>query len=61
MYRMHRSTVNPNPRRSQRARKPTFGNDGDYIVYIQEAEFDLGDDNDPATFNGVIESDQSSE
>jgi len=38
-------------RRSQRARKSTISND--FLVYLQEHEFDLHD-NDPITFNEAI-------
>ena len=38
-------------RRSQRARKSTISND--FLVYLQEHEFDLHD-NDPITFNEVV-------
>ena len=31
----------------------------DYIVYLQETDFDIGIDNDPVTFQQAIESDKS--
>lgn len=39
-------------RRSQSARKPTISNE--FVVYLQEHEFDIHDDDDPTTFNEAI-------
>ena len=46
------------PRRSQRQRRAAISND--YVVYLQESEFDLGIDKDPASFSQAIESANSS-
>lgn len=52
----------PQLRRSQRERRPTFGGrNSDYVVYLQEAETNLGDDDDPITFKQAVECDQSNE
>ncbi|PRQ60636.1 putative RNA-directed DNA polymerase [Rosa chinensis] len=45
-------------RRSGRIRKPAI-NPQEYMVYLQEAEFDWGEDNDPENFSQAINSDQS--
>ena len=44
-------------RKSQRQRKSTIFND--YVVYLQESEFDLGIDNDPVLFSQAISNDNS--
>ncbi|KAL6175965.1 hypothetical protein ACLB2K_052603 [Fragaria x ananassa] len=44
-------------RRSGRVRKPAI-NTQEYIVYLQEAEFDWGEEDDPVTFSQAVESDQ---
>ena len=44
-------------RKSQRQRKPVIFND--YVVYLQELEFDLGIDNDPVSFSQAISNDNS--
>ena len=44
-------------RRSTRERKSALPED--YIVYLQEADFDIGEVSDPVTFNQAINSDQS--
>lgn len=49
--------IQPQPiRRSERARKPTVFEG--YEVYLQELEYDWGEDNDPITFKQATESDQ---
>ena len=40
-------------RRSQRERKSAIPND--YVVYLQESEFDIGIDNDPVSFSQAME------
>lgn len=47
-----------NLRRSQRIQKPAI-NTQDYMVYLQEAEFDWGEENDPTNFSQAISSEQS--
>ena len=42
------------PRRSRRQRRAAISND--YVVYLQESEFDLGIDKDPVSFSQAIES-----
>lgn len=42
-------------RKSSRIRKPTISND---YVYLQKAEFDLGDIDDLVTYNQAIQSPQ---
>ena len=44
-------------RRSKRARRPAISYD--YIVYLQEHEYDVGDVSDPTTYKEVIVSPQS--
>lgn len=44
-------------RRSERQRRSAISND--YVVYLQESEFDLGIDNDPVSFSQAMESDNS--
>ena len=46
-------------RRSQRARRPAISND--YMVYLQEHEFDVIDETDPVTFSQAISSPNSLE
>ena len=46
-------------RRSQRIRRPLIPDD--YIVYLQEHEFDIHDDDDPATFEEAISSSHASD
>ncbi|PRQ59012.1 putative RNA-directed DNA polymerase [Rosa chinensis] len=49
----------PQPRRSQRQRKPTFGENSDYVVYLQETDEILAEDHDPTTFKQAAESIES--
>ena len=44
-------------RKPQRQRKSAISND--YVVYLQELEFDLGIDNDPVSFSQAISNDNS--
>ena len=44
-------------RRSQRDRKSAISDE--YVVYLQESEFDLGIDNDPVSFKQAMECDDS--
>ena len=44
-------------RRSERARRPTISDD--YVVYLQEHEYDVGDVSDPTTYKEAIVSPQS--
>ena len=44
-------------RRSERARRPAISDD--YIVYLHEHEYGVGDVSDPATYNDAIVSPQS--
>lgn len=44
--------------RSSRAKKPAI-NTTDYVVYLQEANFDWGEDNDPVSFSQAVSCDQS--
>ena len=46
-------------RKSQRARRPTISND--YLVYLQEHEYDVVDDNDPTNFSQALSSPNSVE
>ncbi|KAL4591583.1 hypothetical protein LXL04_004552 [Taraxacum kok-saghyz] len=45
-------------RRSQRSRRPT--NFDDYITYLNEADLDIGKENDPITYSDAMTYDQSS-
>ena len=45
-------------RRSQRSRRPT--NFDDYITYLNEADLDIGKENDPITYGDAMTCDQSS-
>ena len=45
-------------RRSQRERRPTITDD--YVVYLQESDFDIGIRKDPVSFSQAMESDDSS-
>ncbi|RVW44411.1 Retrovirus-related Pol polyprotein from transposon TNT 1-94 [Vitis vinifera] len=45
-------------RRSQRERKPAITDD--YVVYLQESDFDIGIRKDPVSFSQAMESDDSS-
>lgn len=45
-------------RRSQRSRRPT--NFDDYITYLNEADLDIGKENDPITYSDAMTCDQSS-
>ena len=45
-------------RRSQRERRPAITND--YVVYLQESDFDIGIRKDPISFSQAMESDDSS-
>ena len=45
-------------RRSQRERRPTITDD--YVVYLQESNFDIGIRKDPVSFSQAMESDDSS-
>ena len=45
-------------RRSQRERKPAITDD--YMVYLQESNFDIRIRKDPVSFSQAIESDDSS-
>jgi hypothetical protein len=45
-------------KRSERAKKPAM-NTNDYIVYLQETDFDWGEDNDPVSYSQAIGCDQS--
>ncbi|CAL9012844.1 unnamed protein product [Prunus brigantina] len=47
----------PPVRRSQRARKSTIP--ADHMVYLQEVEFDIGDENDPKSFDQAMKSAQA--
>ena len=44
-------------RRSKRAHRPAISDD--YIVYLQEHEYDVGDVSDPTTYREAIVSPQS--
>ena len=44
-------------RRLERVRRPTISDD--YIVYLQEHEYDIGDNSDPTTYKEAITSPQS--
>lgn len=44
-------------RRSQRSRRPT--NFDDYITYLNEADLDIGEENDPITYSDAITCNQS--
>ena len=44
-------------RRLERAHQPTISND--YIVYLQEHEYDVGDVSNPTTYKKVVVSPQS--
>ena len=46
-------------RRSQRARRPAISND--YLVYLQEHEYDVVDDTDPINFSQALSSPNSAE
>ncbi|KAL6327955.1 hypothetical protein AAG906_031299 [Vitis piasezkii] len=55
------STKPPQPaplRRSQRERRPAITDD--YVVYLQESDFDIGIRKDPISFSQAMESDDSS-
>ena len=45
-------------RRSQRERRPALIDD--YVVYLQESDFDIGIRKDPVSFSQAMESDDSS-
>ena len=45
-------------RRSQRERRPAITDD--YVVYLQESDFDIGIRKDPVSFSQAMESDDSS-
>ena len=45
-------------RRSQRVRRSAIPDD--YVVYLQEHDFDLGEDDDPWTYDQAVQSSQSS-
>ena len=51
---------NVQPRRSTRQRKPVYGENSDFQVYLQEADM-LAEDNDPLNFKQAQESKESSE
>ena len=44
-------------RRSERVRRPAISND--YIIYLQEHEYDVGNESNPTTYKKVIVSPQS--
>lgn len=44
-------------RRTERQRKSAISDD--YVVYLQESEFDLGIDDDPVSFSQAIKSNDS--
>ncbi|KAM1663097.1 hypothetical protein ACFXTN_038807 [Malus domestica] len=50
--------VIPIVRKSTRVRKPALSND--YVAYLQEVEFDVGDDDDPITYKEAMESKNAS-
>lgn len=51
--------VEPPVRRSQRQRKPTYGEDSDYHVYLQETDDLLAEDDDPITYKQAVEDENS--
>ncbi|RVW63464.1 Retrovirus-related Pol polyprotein from transposon TNT 1-94 [Vitis vinifera] len=52
--------LQPTPlRRSQRERRPAITDD--YVVYLQESDFDIGITKDPVSFSQAMESDDSSQ
>ena len=49
----------PQPlRRSVRTRRPTI-DQNDYVVYLQEPDFDFGEDDDPVSYKQAVESEFS--
>ncbi|KAL6340144.1 hypothetical protein AAG906_040580 [Vitis piasezkii] len=60
-HEQHNRNEPPQPaplRRSQRERRPAISND--YVVYLQESDFDIGIRKDPVLFSQAMESDDSS-
>ncbi|KAM2653531.1 hypothetical protein EV2_025159 [Malus domestica] len=49
--------IAPVMRKSQRPRKSAIS--GDYLVYLQEVEYDLGDDDDSTSFQQAMQSDKA--
>ena len=49
--------IDPQPRRSNRPRKPTFGPDSDYMIFLQEVD-DLIDGVNPISFKQAQKSNE---